>query len=205
MSNKKIALVTMRVDHLQKIGETRECLDQRLLSFLLRCDLIPICCPSSISIASHLLHYLSPSILVLSGGNDIGSCPERDCLESYLYDFFSKRSLPILGICRGCQFIYTYNGGSLHTVSNYVKRSVLIYPHSQSSVENTLFHRHSYFTQAIPLASMPNNLIPTSLTEGDLVMSLREISKPIYGLMWHPEREPTFYARDIIFVRSLLN
>lgn len=41
-------------------------------------------------------------------------CPERDEYETYLFDQAIKRSLPVLGVCRGMQLMNVAAGGSLY-------------------------------------------------------------------------------------------
>lgn len=66
--------------------------------------------------------------LLLTGGHDIEparyqqaklaqcqtTCPLRDEMEQLLLDIFYQENRPILGICRGLQFLNVYLGGSLY-------------------------------------------------------------------------------------------
>ena len=65
--------------------------------------------------------------LVIGGGDDIDTTlygetaqpkiridPDRDRLEMQALDIGERRSLPVLGICRGSQMINVHRGGSLH-------------------------------------------------------------------------------------------
>ena len=51
--------------------------------------------------------------ILLTGGPDVGSCPERDALESLVLDLAMEADKPVLGICRGIQFINVTLGGTL--------------------------------------------------------------------------------------------
>ena len=50
---------------------------------------------------------------LLTGGQDVGTCPERDKLETLLLSKALPSDKPILGICRGLQFINVFLGGTL--------------------------------------------------------------------------------------------
>lgn len=50
---------------------------------------------------------------LFTGGQDVGSCPERDKLETLLLSKALPSDKPILGICRGLQFINVFQGGTL--------------------------------------------------------------------------------------------
>lgn len=51
--------------------------------------------------------------VLLIGGPDVGKSPERDALESLVLDSALEADKPVLGICRGIQFINVALGGSL--------------------------------------------------------------------------------------------
>ena len=50
---------------------------------------------------------------LFTGGQDVGSCPERDSLETLLLSKALPSDKAILGICRGLQFINVFLGGTL--------------------------------------------------------------------------------------------
>lgn len=50
---------------------------------------------------------------LFTGGQDVGSCPERDTLETFLLSKALQADKAILGICRGLQFINVFLGGTL--------------------------------------------------------------------------------------------
>ena len=98
------AIVTQRIDHIERYGEIRESLDQRLLEWLIKAGLLPI--PISNKLVSmddvkdktskkHLaldrwISNVRPNFLILSGGNDIGEYIERDETEKQLLDWAKK-------------------------------------------------------------------------------------------------------------------
>ena len=67
-------------------------------------------------------------VLLMAGGPNImperygepftermgGTNPKRDTFEWALLDEAKKRDMPVVGICRGCQLLNVYHGGSLH-------------------------------------------------------------------------------------------
>ena len=50
---------------------------------------------------------------LFTGGQDVGSCPERDALETLVLSKVLQSDKAILGICRGLQFINVFLGGTL--------------------------------------------------------------------------------------------
>ena len=50
---------------------------------------------------------------LFTGGQDVGTCPERDTLETLLLSKALQADKAILGICRGLQFINVLLGGTL--------------------------------------------------------------------------------------------
>ena len=106
---KKIA-VSQRVEEIPDRDEIRDALDQRLVMFLLTAGYLPIPVPNRlISQASenewgtleNWLAQVNPEAIVLSGGNDLGTYPEREQTEKLLLNYAWNHQLPLLGICRG--------------------------------------------------------------------------------------------------------
>jgi hypothetical protein len=111
----KIVAVSQRIDDYPDRNERRDALDQKLSCFLMECGFVSLPVPNGLSkkregsegafngLGSWLQIFNKPSAVLLSGGNEVGSCIDRDCTEKGLIDFASMRSLPVLGICRGKQ------------------------------------------------------------------------------------------------------
>jgi len=164
--------------------------------------------------------------IVFQGGADI--CPEtyaepyldqtrwpgdkhRDAYELALADFFFKKGLPILGICRGFQLINAYFGGSLHQDISTVLQSPTEHRNAQ-----TYDHVHHgvtlieggwlaslYGKQQLEVNSVHHQCIKAlgkdlrvearSTTDGIIEAYTYQGLKNNYvaAVQWHPEFSPT--------------
>ena len=139
---------------------------------------------------------------LFTGGQDVSSCPERDKLETLLLKKALQVDMPILGICRGLQFINVFLGGTLwqdlpsQHPSDIVHRQGKPYdvPTHKVMLEgdlktllgkdildvNTLHH------QAIK--DLGNDLIPMAVAPDGLIEAIRMTNKRfVWAVQWHPE------------------
>jgi len=137
-------------------------------------------------------YFKTPPIkgIILSGGNDIGESEQRDETEKKLLDIAVKRKLPVLGICRGMQFINHYFGGSLNHVENHVAQN-----HNIEIIDNKIgqslkgqIKTNSYHTQGISSEGLSNQLKSFAQSSDLLIEGLYHPFLPIAGIQWHPER-----------------
>ncbi|MDR3349501.1 MAG: gamma-glutamyl-gamma-aminobutyrate hydrolase family protein [Acidaminococcales bacterium] len=54
-------------------------------------------------------------------------------------------------------------------------------------------------------AELPPQLMAMAQSDDGVVESFRHVSKPIYGIMWHPERENPFRQSDKDFVTKVFS
>lgn len=132
--------------------------------------------------------------LILSGGNDLYSIKKknenliRDKNETKLLEYAIKKSIPILAICRGFQFVNYYFGGSLKKTKNHVNINHEItfnkkFPYISKKRLNT----NSYHNYTIKnLASNFENIAQTNDNSVEIAYAKKE---KILGLMFHPERK----------------
>jgi gamma-glutamyl-gamma-aminobutyrate hydrolase PuuD len=191
----KVVAVSQRVDVLPERGEKRDALDQRLVAFLAISGHVPVPVPNALGGAiREWLAVVHPAAVVLSGGNDIGQCVERDQTESALLTYAQERLLPVLGICRGMQMLAHWSGTGLRPVRGHGKTR-----HRLTGViagEVNSYHSFS-------LATCPGDFEVISRSEDEEIEAIRHQSLPWEGWMWHPEREEHFAYRDIQRIKVL--
>lgn len=199
---KRIA-VSQRVERIERYGETRDCLDQLWASFMEKSDLSIIPIPNSLKDVSSWLKMQSIDGFILSGGNDIGILPgsknisfERDSTEKKVLDFAIEFTVPVIGVCRGMQFINLYFGGKLDLCDGHVAKR-----HEIKSNRNSDLITHtevnSYHTWGITNQGLSKELRDLAVTNDGGIEAFVHRNLPIYGIMWHPEREINFRFSDI--------
>ena len=205
----KTVAVSQRIDHYPDRNERRDALDQKLCAFLKECGFLPLPVPNgltkgragqglqSLNELADWLEIFKPNAVLLSGGNDLGSCPDRDRTEKDLIEFSAKRSLPVLGICRGMQMMATLAGSSLRKVNGHIRtRHVL-----QSGVISG--EANSYHDMSVDSCPIGYHILARS--EDGEIEAIRHDEYPWEGWMWHPEREVNFDIRDIKRTNELFN
>ncbi|MGH8661183.1 MAG: gamma-glutamyl-gamma-aminobutyrate hydrolase family protein [Burkholderiales bacterium] len=146
--------------------------------------------------------------LVLTGGEDVGKVAARDRTEAELLDRFLKRRQPVLGVCRGLQFMQRHFGGPLARIPGdaHVARR----------------HPVELIGRSIPVTGRRGSLSVNSyhgigIRQDDLAAPFRAFAisadgfvegavvpgAAIVGVMWHPERERPFKSFDRALVRWL--
>lgn len=150
--------------------------------------------------------------LILSGGPDIhpsyygeeinGSVnidDERDKFEMELIKKFIDTKKPIMGICRGCQLLNIYFGGTLHQdIENSDEHSSsegyepVHYVKSQKNsfiydLYGNIFPVNSLHHQAVNKLGDSMEVTAISL-DNKTVEGIRHKTLPVFGVQWHPER-----------------
>lgn len=158
--------------------------------------------------------------LILSGGHDVfphnyGEEPKQNLGEVLpirdKYDFMllteaKKRKIPILGICRGCQIINVFEGGTLYQDLSYIKSDVEIIKHSQNHSPELKTHTaiiekdtkiyeifeeneimiNSFHHQA--LKDIAKEYKVTARAKDGVVEAIENMNYPfLVGVQWHPE------------------
>lgn len=195
----KLVAVTQRVSVIPAYGERRDCLDQAWTKFLAACGLLPLLLPNVTEAALALCETASICGLLFTGGNDLaslgGDAPERDAVESALLDLAEWRGLPLMGVCRGMQVIQQRSAIPLRRVEGHVTPRQVIRIDGAAKEVNS-YHRFAAFDSLPPLEVW-------AVADDGVVKAIRHSSKPITGIMWHPERSDPFSAADVALFRRV--
>ncbi|OVE77648.1 hypothetical protein BVX99_02115 [bacterium F16] len=152
--------------------------------------------PNNKEYASRILALYEADLYILTGGNNIdpasfGSderlddlAPERDAVEAIVLQKCMRMSRPLLGICRGFQFINTALGGSLTlNIENHAG-----VPHA-CFLEKESYQINSYHRHGISEDDLSNELSSLIKSEDGYLEAYCGKSAPVLALQWHPERK----------------
>jgi putative glutamine amidotransferase len=148
---------------------------------------------------------------------DRGGDAARDALEMTLIDGAVRRSLPILGICRGNQLLNVYFGGSLHqhldgfyvedpeTRTILPRKRVLVTsgthlaiglacdPCTDGAVRVNALHRQA-------IHSLGHGLRAAARDRNGIVQAVEHETLPfVLGVQWHPEYLPQVRGQRRLF------
>ncbi|MDH5546992.1 MAG: gamma-glutamyl-gamma-aminobutyrate hydrolase family protein [Gammaproteobacteria bacterium] len=193
-------LVTQRIDDVVDYGERRDAIDQRWTDYLLQIDLFPVFVSNNIRFVKCLLDYEEFSGVLFTGGNTLqkygGNAQERDAVEETLLGWALQHEKPIVGICRGMQIIQDYFGVSLGKIENHIGTCHRLQVY-QGLVSEELLQLDSVtvYHEYGARNSVPDlNIVAKS--EDGIVMAIEHEKYPVYGHMWHGERNQPFNPID---------
>ena len=156
--------------------------------------------------------------ILLTGGHDVdpglygearkpecgASCKERDEMEAGLLKQALDKNMPVLGICRGIQFLNVYLGGTLY--QDLVKQRPSNVEHHQKPPYDTPVHDveiledgslyrllnkkrlsvNSYHHQAVKRKA--DSLKTMAVSEDGIVEAVEMTGRKfVWALQWHPE------------------
>jgi putative glutamine amidotransferase len=192
----KLVAVSQRVDIFPERQERRDALDQALSAWLLFAGYLAVPVPNLAEVSARHAWFsaIRPEAVVLSGGNDIGQCPERDATEAFLLEQAAALKLPVLGICRGLQMQAQWLGAGLLPVEGHVRTR----HHLSGEITGEANSYHD-----IGLADCPASCRVLARSEDGRIEAMAHLGLPWEGWMWHPERERVWDQRDLDRVRRL--
>lgn len=211
--------ITMRVMR-SAYGEVRDALARDwpvLLESLGRREACPpdwIMLPNIGQAAVPLARRSGVQGLLLTGGDDFGLTPDRDETEAALLAWAEQERLPVLGICRGAQWLARHAGMELAPLSrerHVAARHAVVWQAPEACAplwRSALPSRgtgqvNSWHGWGIG-EPLPPALRAVAICPDDgSVEALCHVSLPWLGLVWHPERENTLGDRDAAVLRQL--
>lgn len=191
----KLIGITQRVEFVLLHKERRDGLDQRWASFIHRCGFVPYPIPNHVDLLSSVLKL--PLIgIILTGGNDINSdAPERDLLEKKIIDYSLAHSLPLLGVCRGMQLILNHFGSCIEKIEGHVGTSHAVNFKNERTQKNS-YHNYGTYKVQPPLTVI-------GIAEDGIIEAVKHDHSPIFGIMWHPERNNPFTDSDVRLINEI--
>lgn len=202
-------------------------INQNCLRYFESFEFIPVLIPNALSDITGYFDKIKFEAIVLSGGCDvnediidsfkkcrkkIGIC--RDWTEHKIMDYAIRKKIPILGICRGMQFINVYFGGSI------VKNISTVLPKTISHIGNNhkvriteaefikkiraeefvvnSFHEHGITENTLA----PDLQFFAVSTTDQVIEGLFHPKLPIIGIQWHPERPGSTSDCDLNLINA---
>lgn len=175
-------------------GERRDALDQRWQPLLNSAGLVPLILPNTLEDVWNYMLGLPVEGLLLTGGNDLpfpgagSDAPERDATETAAFGLALEKGWPVLGICRGAQFIVRQSGGAIRELEGHVGTRHRILA-SNGCVVDLPLEVGSYHRFGVSPEDLPKDLRVLAVAEDGSAEAFEHIELPMHGLMWHPERE----------------
>lgn len=185
--------------------------------------LLPV--PNSAEYVDYYLKKLPIKAIILSSGNDInpkmyGSneksesiSVERDLTEKRILEVSIKKKLPVLGLCRGMQFINVFFGGKLINIKRDTQsriehvasiHRVKITSQAAAKLIGNSFDANSYHNNGISKKTLSKDLRVFAGSDDGLIEGLYHPKLPIAAIMWHPERKSPDKKVNEKIVRAFL-
>ena len=96
----------------------------------------------------------------------------------------------VFGVCLGHQAIAEAMGATVTSAEELMHGKTSEVEHDNSLVFKDVprsFRATRYHSLAVVDNTVPHDLVVTSRTKGGVIMGLQHVSKPIYGVQFHPE------------------
>lgn len=101
-----------------------------------------------------------------------------------------ETNYPVFGVCLGHQAIAEAMGATVKSAPELMHGKISKINHQDSTIFQGLpqgFNATRYHSLAVVQDTVPADLKITGHTDSGVIMSLQHVSKPIYGVQFHPE------------------
>lgn len=193
-----------------KNGAPIDVLEQSYLTYFESYGIQMVLIPNVRSLVDYYFDHFHLEGIILTGGEDIDPkvygesidwpniSPLRDQVEKRMLEIALARKIPVLGICRGMQFINVFFGGKMvknikdeitlnhapgkdHQIILNEKKVISLFGKREITV-------NSYHNQAVTTKTLSPLLNIFALAELGIIEGLYHPSLPLAGIQWHPER-----------------
>lgn len=199
--------ITQRVEVLDDRGERRDALDQRWSHLLEGLGVVAVPLPNRESLAERYLLDMGLDGVIFSGGSDpiapsacLSPASDRDAFERRLLGLCLNRGVPILGVCRGAQFLNLYFGGSIGPVSNHVRVRHHLKVEANTLGLSGVLDVNSFHESGISQEELSEEFRSLAVCEDGTVEAFYHPSQKVTAILWHPERELTIAHWDRILI-----
>lgn len=196
--NTRVA-ISLRSDRAPGHGELRDGLGRQWVGALQRWSVEPVLVPNGWPDPGAFAARMGATALLLTGGNDPVGAPQagpdadpvRDRTEGALLEHARAHGWPVLGVCRGAQFLNLQRGGRLLRPADPsghlgTRHRVHLSPGLGVGVATV----NSFHSLRIPLPALAPGLLPFALSEEGDVEGFFLPGEALAGVLWHPERRP---------------
>ena len=206
-----IVAVTSKITYEKNYHEVRDSISHDLSNFFLNQKIFMTILPNINLDPKKFFKKMPFDLLVLSGGDNINLTNikknSRENTEINFLLFCIKYKIPVIGICRGMQFINKYFGGGL-TIDNKSKH-VNKFHKVSSKIKFDFFPTknfivNSFHRNVINYDDLSNALNPICFADDKSIEGFIHKKYPIIGIMWHPERNFVENKTNTFFKKSFL-
>jgi len=207
---KRVAL-TSRIIEYGSHKEIQESLDIRWCSLLEDLGFMPVPIPVETRAPEEYVNKETVAGVIFTGGNDLGFInhqplsQKRDIFEQRIFEICLSSHLPVLGVCRGMQFIAHYFGATFASIKGHAgcyhdvhySRSFPIKRFCNTTEEKNSYH--NYTIKDLP----PCLETIASCDDGSIEGLTHKRHSNIIGIMWHPERMAKHASSDRQLIQGL--
>jgi len=190
-------LVTMRSIRDPDTGELRDSLSRDWSAYLDGLGVTAVPVTNGLEVPSARLSEIDPDVLLLTNGEDIGAHPPRDRTERALVEGAIEAGIPVVGVCRGHQFLNQHYGGNVVELADKLSadhnhggttHKVDTLDGPPAAVLPDLFAVNSYHDFGVTVDHVAPPLEPFAKSDDGVVEGLYHPELPILSIQWHPER-----------------